>query len=109
VDGVCVIATQFDCEAFAGIYQGDGVSCDPDPGCVPVAGNVLLNEILANNDGLDTNEFIELLGTPSASLDGLSVIVVDGDTGGDPGSAVCGGSTCGSISPVCRWTPTVTW
>jgi hypothetical protein len=88
VDGVCVIATQFDCEAFAGIYQGDGVSCDPDPGCVPVAGNVLLNEILANNDGLDTNEFIELFGTPSASLDGLSVIVVDGDTGGDPGSTV---------------------
>ncbi|MCB9849109.1 MAG: hypothetical protein H6817_00220 [Phycisphaerales bacterium] len=87
VDGMCVEINQFDCEAFAGIYQGDGVSCDPDPGCVALAGDVLINELLSNNDGTDSNEFIELFGMANASLDGLSLIVVDGDDGGDTGAA----------------------
>jgi len=87
VDGVCVITNQFDCEAFAGDYRGDGVSCPPTPACVAVAGDILINELLADDDSTDTNEFIELFGAPNASLAGLSLIVVDGDTGGDPLSA----------------------
>lgn len=87
VDGVCVITNQFDCEAFAGIYQGDGVPCVPDPGCQPLAGDILINEVLADDNSTDTNEFIELFGTPNAPLDGLSLIIVDGDSAGDPGSA----------------------
>ena len=40
---------------------------------------VLLNEILASTTGTDV-EFIELFGTPGTSLDGLSLIVVEGDS-----------------------------
>jgi predicted extracellular nuclease len=43
---------------------------------------VLLNEILASHTGTDDTEFFELYGTPGLSLDGLSVIVVEGDASG---------------------------
>ena len=40
---------------------------------------VLLNEVLVSHTGDDTAEFVELFGAPGHSLDGLSLVVVDGD------------------------------
>lgn len=40
---------------------------------------VLLNEMLVSHTGADTTEFVELYGTPGHSLDGLSLVVVEGD------------------------------
>jgi hypothetical protein len=40
---------------------------------------VLLNEMLLSHTGDDTAEYVELYGTPGHSLDGLSLVVVDGD------------------------------
>jgi hypothetical protein len=41
---------------------------------------VLLNEVLASHTGTDDTEFVELYGDPGADLDGLSLVVVEGDT-----------------------------
>jgi uncharacterized protein len=40
---------------------------------------VLINEVLASHTGTDNTEFVELYGDPGADLDGLSLIVVEGD------------------------------
>ena len=40
---------------------------------------VLINELLASHTGTDNSEYIELYGIPGFSLDGLSVIGVEGD------------------------------
>lgn len=50
------------------------------------AGTVI-NEFWADDDGADTNEFVELFGAPNGSLSGLSLIVVDGDTSGNIASS----------------------
>jgi len=48
---------------------------------------VLLNEVLISPDGTpDTAEFAELYGTPGTSLAGLSLLVVEGDSSGGPGT-----------------------
>jgi hypothetical protein len=47
---------------------------------------VLLNEILVDHTGPDTGEFVELYGQPGASLAGMSLVVVDGRAGGNPGA-----------------------
>ncbi len=47
--------------------------------------NVVINEVLASTTGTDS-EYIELFGTPGASLDGLSFIAVESDTGGSKGT-----------------------
>ena len=39
----------------------------------------LINEVLASHTGTDDTEFVELIGTPGTSLDGLSFIVVESD------------------------------
>lgn len=44
-----------------------------------------LNEVVGSTSGIDV-EFVELIGTPGASLDGLSLIVVESDTGPDFGT-----------------------
>ncbi|MEL7089172.1 MAG: PEP-CTERM sorting domain-containing protein [Planctomycetota bacterium] len=50
---------------------------------VPSASAVMINEIVSDTPG-DNEQYIELFGTPGASLDGLSVIVIgDGLTGGE--------------------------
>ncbi len=45
----------------------------------------LINEVLASHAGTDDTEFIELYGAPGTSLNGLSLIVVEGDAFG-PGT-----------------------
>ena len=47
---------------------------------------VLINEVLASHTGTDDTEFIELFGTPGTSLAGLSLIVVESDSGASQGS-----------------------
>ena len=42
---------------------------------------VLINELLVNHTGTDTTEFVELFGIPGTSLNGLSLITVESDTG----------------------------
>jgi len=41
----------------------------------------VMNEIYASHTGTDDAEFIELLGTPGASLDGFAILVVEGEQG----------------------------
>lgn len=52
---------------------------------VPVSAStgdpVLINELLVSHTGTDTTEYIELHGTPSLNLGGLSLIGVESDTG----------------------------
>lgn len=68
------------------------------------AQDVLINEVDVDNAGSDTAEFIELIGTPNASLDGLLVVAynglddmpyaffdLDGQVIGDNGFFVIGG------------------
>jgi hypothetical protein len=40
---------------------------------------VLINEVLVSHTGADTAEYVELYGTPGASLTGMSLVVVEGD------------------------------
>lgn len=53
---------------------------------MPTTLDVLINEIYASHSGTDNSEFIELFGTPGTSLDGWSLIVVEGDEGSSTGS-----------------------
>ena len=46
---------------------------------VPAQGQVAINEFLYSVSGPDDREFVELIGTPGASLDGIVLLVVDGD------------------------------
>ena len=45
------------------------------------ASDPVINEVLVSHTGADNTEFFELFGTPGASLDGLSVVAVDANTG----------------------------
>ena len=47
---------------------------------------VLVNEVLISHTGPDDTEFVELFGTPGTSLAGLSLLVVEGDSWGVPGT-----------------------
>lgn len=48
---------------------------------------VLINEVLISHTGFpDDTEFLELYGLPGASLSGLSLLVVEGDSSGAPGT-----------------------
>jgi hypothetical protein len=46
---------------------------------------VLLNEALVSHTGADTTEFVELYGTPGASLAGLALLAVEGNSTQTPG------------------------
>ncbi|NER01566.1 MAG: endonuclease [Okeania sp. SIO3C4] len=45
------------------------------------ASNPVINEVYVSHTGTDDTEFIEIFGTPGTSLDGLSIIGVEGDSG----------------------------
>ena len=47
---------------------------------------VSINEYWADDAGGDDVEFAELFGAPGETLDGISFLIVDGDTEGDTGS-----------------------
>lgn len=44
------------------------------------AGAVVINEFVANDVGADDWEFIELCGTPGESLDGLTIVLIEGES-----------------------------
>lgn len=48
--------------------------------------DILINEVLIDHTGVDNNEYIELYGPPLAELQGLSLIVVEGDQGARQGN-----------------------
>ena len=47
---------------------------------------VLLNEALVSHTGADNTEYVELFGVPGTPLDGLSLVAVEGDSAGVPGT-----------------------
>ncbi len=61
------------------------VSICGDPG-VPPSG-IVINEVRLDQESSDTNEFIELMGPPGTSLDGLAYVVI-GDSSAALGSGV---------------------
>ncbi len=48
--------------------------------------SLVINEVYASHTGTDNTEFIELFGTPGTSLEGLSLIVVESDSGTSNGA-----------------------
>ncbi|MGD1809574.1 ExeM/NucH family extracellular endonuclease [Dapis sp. BLCC M126] len=50
------------------------------------ASNPVINEVYVSHDGTDNTEFIEIFGTPGTSLDSLSIIGVEGDSGSPIGT-----------------------
>lgn len=63
--------------------------------------DVKINEIFTNQEGADTHEFIELYntsGTPQ-SLDGLTVIIIEGDNGPTKGNIILNKSLTGQSIP----------
>jgi hypothetical protein len=68
----------------------EGFQCSPtldvnyDALCTPVGGttpNVVINEVLYDSVGSDTNVFVELYGPPGAILDGLTLVGINGNGG----------------------------
>lgn len=57
---------------------GNGAPNDPTPG-EALAVPLVINEVLGSTTGADS-EYVELVGTPGASLDGLSIVVIEGDS-----------------------------
>jgi predicted extracellular nuclease len=48
--------------------------------------STVINEALVSHTGTDNTEFLELYGEPGASLDGLSLIVIESDSGASLGA-----------------------
>jgi hypothetical protein len=81
--GICVEGVdETTCLDASGTFYGIETTCDPplDPPCDPPDIDVVINEVLASHDGPDTNEFIELFGTPNGDLFGLTLLVIEGET-----------------------------
>ncbi len=78
-DGTCDEMTSSTCEAAGGTYTDDGVLCGDNP-CSSSGGDVLINELRANQSGPDTDEYFELIGEPGASLDDLTFIAIGDGT-----------------------------
>ncbi len=72
----CLVLISFLLSIMIGV--GPALAATGDP--------VLINEVLASHTGTDDTEYIELFGIPGTSLFGLSLIVVEGDAGADPGT-----------------------
>ena len=61
-----------------------GADCADDPCGGGTSSDVMLNEIRANQSGADTDEYVELIGTPGASLDGLAIVAIGDGSGESP-------------------------
>jgi hypothetical protein len=80
--------------------EGGGGDAPPRPDAAPLpdsgsadaradgaAGpSAVINEFVANHTSTDTCEYVEVLGQPGADLARLSVLVLDGNVGGNPGA-----------------------
>ncbi len=90
-NGECEETQEVVCEnVYFGVFRGEGVECEGlDPECEqPQASSLVINEIMSSENGKDRNEFIEIFNgdVAAADLTGVSLIIVDGDTGGNPDS-----------------------
>jgi hypothetical protein len=70
-----------DCQDPGDRFLKDGLCDDFDPPCGDAA-SFALNEIFASHTDTDDMEFIEIIGTASASLDNIMVLIVEGDSSG---------------------------
>jgi hypothetical protein len=52
---------------------------------VSLAHHPIINEIVANHEGLDTNEFIEIIFLPDTDLSVFTLLVIEGDSEENPG------------------------
>jgi hypothetical protein len=93
----CSVQTKADCVSLGRFFRGAGTVCGDVTCPGPIAGltGLKLNEIWAGDPVTDDLEFIELYLAAAASpelrggpvsLAGISLIIVDGDTFGDPES-----------------------
>ena len=71
-----VCAEGFQCSLTLDVNYG--ALCTPVGGTVP---NVVINEVLYDSVGSDTNVFVELYGPPGAILDGISLVGINGNGG----------------------------
>ena len=66
-------------------------SDEPLPGA-----NVLISEFVADHEGADTFEFVELFGDPGSSYSNISILIINGNSESNPGhidAVITGGST----------------
>lgn len=74
-NGDCVVNVD-DLLEVIGAYGNDCVEPEPD---------LSMNELRTNHSGVDTNEYIEVYGTPGGSLDGYAWIGIGDGPGDSPG------------------------
>ncbi len=111
VEGVCTEGvTISNCALQGGTFLGADSTCAN--GC-PDYGSIVINEIRIDQTGTDNDEYFELAGTPGASLDGLTYLVIgdspsgtieavvplDGNTIQADGLFLCAESTFGVLFP----------
>ena len=72
--------------ADSGTHLPDGGGGDPDPDAdMGEAAAPVINEFVASHAGTNSCEHFEIAGSASTSYAAYSVLVLDGDGGGDPG------------------------
>ena len=90
-NGVFVPGHVFLCGSAWEIGTFNPLGTDDTPGaantCAPVA-SVTLNEIRADQPAIDADEYFELTGPASASLEGLTYLVIGDDGGGTNGGVL---------------------
>jgi hypothetical protein len=88
-NGTCQQLSQWECSHLYGApaYHGNGSTCVSANCQATTPGSIRINEIWAEDPSTDNNEFIELFGTANTNLSAYTLIIVDGDTLGDPTSA----------------------
>ncbi|MFQ5491960.1 MAG: endonuclease/exonuclease/phosphatase family protein [Phycisphaerae bacterium] len=70
------------CSDVGGFFYGVGTTCNGplNPPCDLIAVPLVINEVLAQPDDPAAGDFLELFGTPFSSLDGLTLVVIEGQT-----------------------------
>jgi len=74
------LLNEADCLAEDGFFYGIGVNCgEEEPACT-IPNTMRINEVRISHDGApQTQEFIEIIGTPGQPLCGLSIINLEGE------------------------------
>ncbi|MHC5109826.1 MAG: lamin tail domain-containing protein [Planctomycetota bacterium] len=87
VTGQCYGGVDMDsCTQLGGSFEGGGTDCGGTSCAAP--NDVLINEIRIDDTGDPEEEYFELLGSPTASLDGLTYLVLGEDSNQVNGSGV---------------------
>jgi hypothetical protein len=67
----------------------------------------VINEFVANHTGMDINEYIEVSSDPNTSLAGYTVLVIEGDSGGESTGVVTGVFECGTTNETGHWSTAI--